>query len=61
MSRYGTSRGVSDYDCFRTGLTYRDVRRMLEGKKYRRRGSVLGAWHQIKLEMFEQATGIWLG
>ena len=61
MSRYGATRGYPEYDKFRTGLTYRVVRRMLEGETYRRRGSVLGAWHQTKLEMFEQVTGRWLG
>jgi len=58
MSRFGAARGVPEYDDFRTGLTYRMVRTMAgEGKKYRRRGTVLGMWNQLKREMWQQLTG----
>jgi len=57
MSRYGTARGVPEYDDFRTGLTYRQVRAMTTEKKYRRRGTVLGVWNQLKREMWLQLTG----
>lgn len=56
MSRYGAARGVPEYDDFRTGLTYRQVRAMVQGR-YRRRGTVLGTWNQLKREMWEQLTG----
>lgn len=42
------------YDQFRTGLTYRDVYGMVWERKYKRRGTVLGKWRQIKLEMYEE-------
>lgn len=63
MSRY---HGNSDacpccgltYGRFRTGLTYRDVYSFLMGGeddwRYKRRGTVLGHWHQIKLEWWEK-------
>lgn len=51
------------YEDFRTGLTFRDVREMLKieaQQKYERgeymfvtRATVLGRWHELKLEMFE--------
>jgi hypothetical protein len=45
------------YDEFRTGLTYRDVRDMLRAAdRHKRRGSVLGFWHEIKLQLYEQAV-----
>lgn len=58
MSRFGASRGCPEYDEFRTGLKYYDVYVMTAGRKYRRRGTVLGLWHQLKLELFYAATGI---
>lgn len=49
------------YDEFRTGLTYRDVFQMLWSSsgdpkdwRYKRRGTVLGMWRQIKLEMWRE-------
>ena len=42
------------YQQFRTGLTYRDVYRMLFDRKFKRRRTVLGKWHQIKLEMWNE-------
>jgi len=52
--RYG-----AEYDRFRTGLTFDEVRRMLWSSsedskdwRYRRRGTVLGFWHQLKLALW---------
>ena len=39
---------------FRTGLTYRDVYMMLWDRKYKRRRTVLGFWHQLKEQMYNQ-------
>lgn len=48
------------YRDFRTGYRYRDVFEMLKDYsedpadwRYKRRHTVLGYWHQIKLEMWE--------
>lgn len=56
-SRFGARRGEPEYDLFRTGLTFRSVRRMLwvndeDSSRWKRksRGVVLGLWHAIKLE-----------
>jgi hypothetical protein len=50
-----------NYDQFRTGLTFGDVWSIYwtqslnpQNWKYKRRGTVLGKWHQIKLEMWDQ-------
>jgi len=56
-SRFGATRGCPEYDQFRTGLTYRQVREMIEKSRYRRRGTVLGVWNQIKREQWQQFTG----
>lgn len=56
-SKFGAARGVPEYDRFRTGLTYLGVRRMIEASRYRRRGTVLGVWNQLKREMWLQLTG----
>lgn len=42
------------YDRFRTGLTYRDVYHMLWHRRYKRRRTVLGYWHQLKLELWNR-------
>jgi hypothetical protein len=42
------------YDSFRTGLTFRDVYMMLWDRKYKRRRTVLGFWHQLKQQMYAQ-------
>lgn len=49
------------YDAFRTGLTFRDVFALLwsgsddpKTWRYKRRHTVLGLWHQIKLEMWNE-------
>lgn len=61
MSRWGANRGDPAYDAFRTGLTYREVRRMLwvhdndrSRWRHKRRGTVLGLWHEIKLSLYAQ-------
>ena len=56
-SKFGASRGAPDYDRFRTGLTYKAVRAMIDSGRYRRRGTVLGCWNQMKREMWFHATG----
>lgn len=50
-----------EYQAFRTGLTFALVRQMLYSPSadpadwiYRRRGTVLGHWHQIKMEMWNE-------
>ena len=62
-SRYGVKHGMPGYDEFRTGLTYRDVWEMFRDDsedsskwKYKRRRTVLGAWHEIKLQLYHQAV-----
>lgn len=61
-SKYGAAHGLPGYDKFRTGLTYDDVKAMFYDNsddpkdwKYKRRGTVLGKWHQIKMELYERA------
>lgn len=56
-SKFGAARGVPAYDSFRTGLTYLTVRRMIDASCYRRRGTVLGVWNQMKREMWFALTG----
>ncbi len=53
---------LPDYNSFRTGLTFTDIRRALKleaKKKYERgqymfitRATVLGRWHELKLKMY---------
>lgn len=52
------------YDEFRTGLSFADVRAMMRSAsdnpadwRQKRRNSVLGFWHELKLMMWEQAHG----
>jgi hypothetical protein len=57
-SRWGRKTNRRRYDSFRTGLTYAEVYAMMstsDRHRYRRRGSVLGFWHEIKLQLYEQA------
>lgn len=56
-SKFGAARGAPEYDRFRTGLTYLTVRRMIDAGRYRRRGTVLGCWNQMKREMWYALTG----
>lgn len=58
-SRWGKKNDLPGYDEFRTGLTYRDVYTMLRHSSkhpQKRRGSVLGFWHELKLQLYEQAV-----
>jgi hypothetical protein len=54
--RYGTG-----YDTFRTGMTFRAVRRMMAGSsadpstwRCRNRRAVLGFWHELKQQLWAQ-------
>ena len=57
-SRWGRKNDLPGYDELKTGLTYHDVYTMLrhsEKHSNKRRGSVLGFWHELKLQLYEQA------
>jgi hypothetical protein len=61
-SKYGAKHSLPGYDAFRTGLTYRDVWEMMRNDdddsstwRYKSRGVVLGMWHELKLQLYEQA------
>jgi hypothetical protein len=61
VSQWGATHGLPGYDEFRTGLTFRDVKRMLyvhnadsSKWRYRRRGTVLGFHHALKLQLYYQ-------
>jgi hypothetical protein len=63
-SRYGKHRGMEGYDSFRTGLTFRDVYQMLVSPsddrsdwRQKSRRTVLGKWHEIKMQLWELAQG----
>lgn len=60
-SKYGATHGLKGYDKFRTHLTYRVVYGMLmdfsddpKEWRYKKKGTVLGFWHQLKMEMWER-------
>jgi hypothetical protein len=58
-STWGKRHDLPGYDKFRSGLTYVDVYAMLRTSKkhsQKRRGSVLGFWHELKLQLYEQAV-----
>jgi hypothetical protein len=62
VSTWGSRNGLDGYDTFRTGLTFREVKRMMFDNhedrsrwKYKRRGTVLGLWHELKLQLYHQA------
>jgi hypothetical protein len=58
-SSWGKKNGLPKYDEFRTGLSYAEIYNMLKtSTKHRskRRGTVLGFWHEIKLQLYEQAV-----
>jgi len=42
------------YDDFRTGFTYYDIYHMIFNRQYKRRKGVLGKWHELKLEMWNE-------
>ena len=61
-SSWGKRKGLPGYDKFRTGLTYDQVfAMMMDGSddskdwRYKRRRTVLGFWHELKLQLYEQA------
>ena len=63
MSNYGAKHNLPGYDAFRTGLTYKDVWEMLRNDsddrakwKHKSRGVILGMWHELKLQLYEQAV-----
>ena len=47
----------SRYDALRTGLTFREVRLMLGGRRFITRHTVLGKWHEIKLALWSEMEG----
>lgn len=60
-STWGARNGLPGYDRFRTHLTFREVKRMMFDNhedrsrwKYKRRRTVLGAWHDLKLQLYWQ-------
>ena len=64
-STYGKRRGFPDFDKFKSGLTYQDAYAMLwvdsenqDDWKRKSNGQILRILHRLKVEMYEQATGI---
>lgn len=62
-SRWGAKNGLPGYDSFRTGLKFADVKAWARVEsedpkdwRYSRRGTVLGMWHQHKLQLYEEAV-----
>lgn len=64
-SNWGERHDLPGFDKFRTGLAFEDVRQMLRlSEKHRdkhnslhdRRHTVLGYWHELKLELYDQAV-----
>jgi len=64
-SSWGRRRDLPGYDRFRTGLTFEDVRQILRVSEkhvdrhktpHDRRHTVLGYWHELKLQLYEQAV-----
>jgi hypothetical protein len=60
-STWGRRNRLRGYDRFRTGLTFREVRRMLWSHSDDKatwgnvtRATVLGHWHELKLQLWEQ-------
>lgn len=54
------------YDALRTGLTFAEVRRLLQDQpdrdgrwawRQKRRSSVLGYWHELKLQLWDSMHG----
>jgi hypothetical protein len=61
-STWGKRNDLPGYDKFRTGLSYRDIWEMMRDDseessrwRYKRRGTVLVMWHELKLQMYHQA------
>ena len=64
-STWGSRHGLPGYDKFRTGLSYRDVWEMMRDDseytkhwRYKRRRTVLGAWHELKLQLYHRAMSL---
>ena len=58
---YGARHNLPGFDQLKTGLTFGEVRQMLwsadpDPSTWRRksRGCVLGLWHRLKLEMYQE-------
>jgi hypothetical protein len=63
-SKWGKKNNLPKFDEFRTGLTYHQVYVMLRHSskhKSKRRGSVLGFWHELKLQLYNQAVDLGYG
>ena len=63
-SRWGENHNRPGYYRFRTGLSFSEVKNMMqtsERHRSRRRNSVLGFWHEIKLQLYEQAVDLGYG
>ena len=59
MSTWGKKNNLPGYDKFKTGLTYAEVYEMLRTSKkhsHKRRRTVLGFWHEIKMELYNRAV-----
>ena len=58
-SSWGRRHGLPGYDEFRLNMAFRDAYEHLKVSKkhrYKRRGSVLGYMHEMKLELYEHAV-----
>ena len=63
-SKWGKKNNLPGYDEFKTGLTYADVYEMLKTStkhSQKRRASVLGFWHELKLQLYERAVDLGYG
>lgn len=45
---------VLTYQQFRTRYTYNDIYYMIYNRPHKRRNSVLGFWHELKLKMYAE-------
>lgn len=59
--QYRDAKDGPGYDAFRTGLSFKAVRQMFwsgspdsKDWRYKRRGTVLGAWRELKLQLYHQ-------
>lgn len=58
-STWGKRHGLPGYDQFRINMTYDEAYAHLATSKkhrYRRKGSVLGYMHEVKLQLYNQAV-----
>lgn len=42
------------YGDFRTGFTFHDVYHMIFDRPHKRRNGVLGAWHELKRQLWDR-------